>query len=275
MRVLHVHDIVKIPPLIVKHLRKRGVEADFAEETSRDMMKGYDIVHAHYALNRKTIRAFLSARKLDIPFVMHCHGSDVRRVTAKGRKQLPFHYKAMSKYIRKRSSKIFLSTPDMIEFAPEGEYLPNPVDVESFRPMPDVEKTDRVLICGRFVGPKVLDFVSADGEYDCVNIGDMLEFPKSVRMLPAVPYGEFPIFLNRYREMIGTMPDLVTMTRLDAMACGLKTFTDFEPEFFKFYEGQNPDKVADPRGFVLKHHDPEKCAARLIEAYEDLCRGRP
>lgn len=275
MRVLHVHQIANIPPLIVRELRKKGIETDFVEDVRDVDLKKYDIVHGHYALNRSTIRAFRTARRLKLPFILHCHGSDVRRATITGRKKLPFHYGVISKYIRKRSTKIFLSTPDLIEFVPEGEYVPNPVDLEAFRPMPEVGKSTKTLICGKFLrGSRIFDLISPEKEYDCVNTGDDIVFPSNVRMLPFVPYENFPEFLNRYKEMIGTLFDLISMTRFCAMACGLKTFTNFDEAFTKYYGGQNPDDIDNSRDFVRQYHNPDICINRLIEVYEEIVRKR-
>jgi|GEM_PF-2302921 len=274
MRVLHVHEIAYIPRFLVAELRKRGVEAEFAEEADAAKIKDFDVVHGHYALNKKTIRAFRLARRLDIPFILHCHGSDVRLLTGTGRRPLPFHYNAISKYMRKRSAKVFLSTPDLIGFAPEGEYVPNPVNLEVFRPMPDVEKSDRILICGKQVkGSPLPDLIKPDKQYDCVNTGHEFDFPGNVRVLPFVERDRFPAFLNRYRAMIGTVGDVISMARLEAMACGLRTFTMFEEKFTEFYEGQNPDKAGDPRAFVERFHNPEIAVSRLVKAYETAARS--
>ncbi len=271
MRVLHVHQIAFIPEFLVGQLRKSGVDAEFAEEVDPSRIRDFDIVHGHYALNRKTIKAFRLARRNKIPFVLHCHGSDVRLLTGTGRRPLPPHYNFISQFMRKRSSRVLLSTPDLLEFAPEGEYIPNPVDLELFRPMPDVKKSARTLICGKQVkGSNLLHFIRNDREYDCVNTGYPFDLPKNVRQLDYVQRPEFPEFLNRYTEMIGTVGDVISMARLEAMACGLKTFTDFDKDFTKFYEGQNPDSAADPRGFVKRFHDPKIAVDRLIEIYQGL-----
>ncbi len=273
MKVLHVHNIAHIPGLMVRELRKRGIEADFVEDVRTLDMSNYDIVHAHYALNKATIRAFLKARKLKIPFILHCHGSDLRLVSASGRKDLPAFHAAISRYIRKRSSKIFLSTPDLIEYEPDGEYVPNPVDLEKFRPLPNIEKSDNALICGRFLkGSKVYEHIKPDREYDCVTTVNEIEWPDNVKRLPYVDYDELPAFFNRYEEMIGTLCDLISMARMEAMACGVRTFTDFETDFLKYYNDENPDLAEDPREFVIRHHHPDICMKRIVEVYNELMK---
>ncbi|MBA3045130.1 MAG: glycosyltransferase [Candidatus Thermoplasmatota archaeon] len=274
MRVLHVHQIAHIPQLLVSRLKEKGVQADFVEVPDARTIAKHDIIHGHYALNRHTIAAFRLARKLKKPFILHCHGSDLRLLTGTGRKQLPFHYSVISQYIRKRSAAIILSTPDLEEFEPNGTYIPNPVDLERFRPMPEVKKSKRQLILGKQVkNSKLSKFIKPDVEYDCVNNGYPFNFPSNVRMLPCVEYDELNEFLNHYEFMIGTVGDVISMARLEAMACGLATFTDFEKKFTKYYDGQNPDEVKEPREFIKRFHSPEIPVSKLLRIYDDVMRA--
>ena len=271
MRILHVHDIAHIPPLVVRKLGERGIKADFVEDVRTLDISKYDIIHGHYALNRTTIRAFRAARRANKPFVLHCHGSDLRRISIDGRKPLPAHLNAVSRYIRKGARHIFLSTPDLIEWEKRGEYVPNPVDLDKFRPMPEVETVSRGLIFGRFLeGDKAFGYIELDREYDGVNMVVGIEFPENVHSLPRVPHDDLPGFFNQYPEMLGTMSDLISMGRMEAMACGLRTFTDFERSFISHYGGENPDEASDPRAFVEKYHHPDICIDRFIEVYEDI-----
>lgn len=274
MKVLHVHSIAHIPQLLVRGLAGKGFEAEFVEDPSPEDVKGRDIVHGHYALNRHTMKAYRLARKFGVPFILHCHGSDLRLLTGTGRKRLPIHYRLVSERVRAGAAAVLLSTPDLIEFEPEGAYVPNPVDLGRFRPMPEIEKSPRHLICGKQVkGSRLLDFIKPDIDYDCVNAGYQFEFPPNVRPLPLVDYARFHEFLNGYRHMIGTVGDVISMARLEAMACGLSTFTDFDQAFCKYYDGENPDMASDPRAFVRRFHDPEISLAGIIKAYDAI--GRP
>ncbi len=271
MRILHVHQIAHIPQLLVRNLRQKGLDCEFTEKADPKTIKSFDMVHGHYALNRKTIDAFRLARRNRIPFIIHCHGSDLRLLTGTGRTGLPFHYRLVSEYIRNRSAKILLSTPDLIKFEPRGEYVPNPVDLEKFFPMPGAKKTGRTLICGKQVkGSKLLNFIKPDIEYDCVNTGHSFEFPDNVRILPYVDYSVFNEFLNMYESMIGTIGDLISMARLEAMACGLKTFTNFDARFAQFYNGHNPDTAADPRKFITDFHRPVIAVEKLLTVYDGI-----
>lgn len=271
MKVLHVHQIAHIPQLLVKELNKKGIEAEFAEQVSAQKIKEFDIIHGHYALNRHTIDAFKLARNNDIPFILHCHGSDLRLLSGTQRKNLPWHYKTISQYIRKRSAKILLSTPDLIEFEPNGTYIPNPIDMDFFRPMPEVEKTGRDLIMGKLIsGSRILEHIKPDIQYDCVNNGEKINWPDNVKELDYVPYKQLPKFFNGYENMLGTFGDLISMARLEAMACGLNTFTDFEKKFTSVYDDQSPDDVENPRQFIQKFHSPEIAVDKLIEIYHGI-----
>ncbi|MBI4999942.1 MAG: hypothetical protein HZB92_00220 [Euryarchaeota archaeon] len=269
MRVLHVHGVANVGQTLAGELTKAGVEARFVEEASAEEVKWSDIVHAHYSLNRKTIDAVRTAKKQGKKVVLHHHGSDVRLITARGMRPLPFHYETITRWVRKRASKVLLATPDLTSFSP-GEYVPNPVELDAFKPL-GLPKSDRALICGRQVkGSRLPEFLDPKKAYDCINTGDPLRLPRNVRMLQYVPREKFPRFLNGYGEMIGAIGDLVTMSRLEAMACGLKTFSDFDTSYCSFYDGLNPDKVAEARAFVERFHDPKAVCKRLIETYRGL-----
>ena len=140
--------------------------------------------------------------------------------------------------------------------------------------MPNIEKKSGIpLICGRFLkGSKVYDHIDPDKKYDCVNVVGGLKFPSNVSMLPQVPHNELPKFFNQYSDMLGTMCDLISMGRMEAMACGLNTFTGFEKAFITHYDGENPDEASDPRAFVEKYHDPDICVKRFIEVYEEIIK---
>ena len=275
MKVLHVHNVANVPGTICKALAAEGVEARFEESASEDGVRWCDVVHSHYAVNRKTLAALKMARRFGKPAVLHHHGSDVRIITATGMRPLPPWWGYVSNRARRQAAKVVLATPDLVDFYPAGIYVPNPVDTDMFKPLGG-EKSDRVLICGRQVkGSRLPKFIDAARQYDCINTGPAIKLPANVRILEPVPRAQFAAFLNRYSEMIGAIGDLVTMARMEAMACGLKTFSDFDEKYVRYYDGENPDKAADPRDFVLRHHSMKLVAGRTIAIYEEvLAKGR-
>lgn len=272
MRVLHVCSPDAVPMQNIfatynKHFGDHGITAEIAFDGDR--VKDFDIVHGHYALTKPVIEAYRRAKKYGKPFVMHCHGSDVRRITAQGAKDLSFKHSLVSNRLRKKADAVILSTPDLLKWS-TGLYLANPVDLEMFKPT-DVKKQDRVLLLGRFTaGGGILCLLDPKKGYDCLNWGDEIPFPPNVKMLPFVPHEELPKLFNRYKEMIGAMVDPISLARLEAMACGLKTYTNFPTEYTAYYGFENPDRVKDPRKFVERYHHPEKIVKVLADIYRDI-----
>jgi len=270
VKVLHVHNVAYVPATLVKGLRKLGVEADFVEDAKGADVSKYDVVHVHYAVNAHSLRAISLARDAGRPVVLHHHGSDVRIVSPPRMKPLPPWWSFVSKWARKRAAKVLLSTPDLVRFCPQGEYIPNPVDLEVFFPTGDA-KLERILICGRqFKGSKLPQLIDPERQYDIVGPGYVHKLPPNVRRLPMVPRERFAAFLNQYPEMWGAFGDLVTMARLEAMACGLRTFSDFDQVYVSYYDGQNPDSVEKPREFVQRYHDSDAVAKKHLAIYEGL-----
>lgn len=276
MKVLHVCTKTAVPMQNIfdtydKYFKKHGVEADLSFDVKKNAKEDYDIVHGHYALTKPVIDAYRYAKRRSIPFVLHCHGSDVRAISSEGQSQLPLKHRFVSSHMRKRADRVLLSTPDLLQWS-RGNYMPNPVDIEMFKPM-EIEKSERVLLLGRFTrGGGIMELIRPDKRYDCLNWGEQISFPKNVRILPFVEHHELPELLNRYRMMIGALVDPVSLARLEAMSCGLKTYTDFPEEFTAYYGLENPDRVDDPRAFIERYHHPDKIVSVLVDMYRDLCQ---
>lgn len=79
----------------------------------------YDIFHFHFS----SILPF----GIDVPIwkilkkkvIIHHHGSDIR-------------YKGEPKMYSKFSDKIFVSTPDLLEWSPDAIWIPNPINLEKY-----------------------------------------------------------------------------------------------------------------------------------------------
>ncbi|MFO8109354.1 MAG: hypothetical protein R6U17_02360 [Thermoplasmata archaeon] len=272
MRVLHVCSEKAVPMLNIIRLYRQELEKygiGFEYNTTGQVNSDHDIVHGHYSLTRPVIKACLRSRILGVPFIIHHHGSDVRRITVQGEKRLLPHHAIVSSFVRKLSDKVLMSTPDLLEWA-SGFYLPNPVDLHRFRPI-DIEKNERVLLFGRFVSKEaLLPLLRKEERYDILNWGLNMKLAKNVRKISFQPNNRLPALFNKYKKMIGPLADPVSLGRLEAMACGLNTYTDFPKKYEVFYGFENPDKVKDPRAFVKKYHDPKKIVRILVEMYEEI-----
>jgi glycosyltransferase involved in cell wall biosynthesis len=85
----------------------------------------YDVVHFHYAW--KALAGPLSGR----PYVLHCHGTDVRGRTPNE----PIG--CLIGQLARRAARVYYATPDLAEtvraFRHDAEFLPNPIDLTRFR----------------------------------------------------------------------------------------------------------------------------------------------
>lgn len=98
-----------------------------------------DFAHIHYAY-----LGMIGALG-NIPYLLHCHGSDVREIT-------PFTRPLVERAIAK-AGHVFYATPDLATYVlarrPDATFLPNPVDAEKFRPIvPSSEATGVYICCG-------------------------------------------------------------------------------------------------------------------------------
>ncbi len=270
MNVLHVCSPDAVPMRnIIRTYQRYAVDINIDISLTGKVEKDYDIVHGHYCLTKNTIKAGRQARRKGIPFVLHCHGSDIRRIESDGARNLPIHHRIYSSITRRRADKVLLSTPDLLEWS-AGTYIPNPVDLKLFRPL-EVKKSERILLFGRFAGEqRILKLIDSDRVYDCVNWGTEIEFPKNVNILDFVAHEELPKLFNNYKSMIGALRDPVSLGRLEAMACGLRTYTDFPEKYTIYYGFENPDQIDEPREFVERYHHPEKIIKILKVIYQDL-----
>lgn len=201
MKVLMLHDCAYVGYELSKELRKLGVTVDHLQYHNKlgfnfkklrnifNMFKksvtsDADLIHAHYLGTASRIAYFTG-----IPYVVHCHGSDVRnkRLSRKQKKWL------------KKAKVILYSTPDLKQFLPtDAVYLPTPIgeqfkDLNIIRFIPDAYR--------------VLKYEKNQNGFGLKNI----------------PYSDMPDILNT----IETFHDRrsihsLSKTGLEALACGCK-----------------------------------------------------
>jgi glycosyltransferase involved in cell wall biosynthesis len=148
MKILHIGDVAGVPQKIAQTQRELGYKSDVLSYTKHpfgyktdfcypirskfpyDYIKRftiffnfyskYDVYHFHGAtLLPKGIDSILwkiSKKKI----IIHHHGSEIR---FKGEKYI------YSKF----ADKILVSTPDLLEWSPNGIWLPNPVDTREYK----------------------------------------------------------------------------------------------------------------------------------------------
>ena len=130
MKIAHINNISGIASIIAEQQKRDGHEVDvfvFNDTIFKQFggsklnywspldrwkffrkLKRYDIWHYHYPYG--SLKRSLEKRKTDKVYLKHYHGNDLR-----GRQEENF---------------CLVSTPDLLKYAPNGKWLPNPIDMK-------------------------------------------------------------------------------------------------------------------------------------------------
>lgn len=232
MKILHLWGTAGVGPMHCHELKKRGYKAhcimrkafdpfdistyykadvrDISgpqwENLALTMAKTLqpDIIHYHSGF---TLNPRLRLRAPKAMLINHMHGT-----------RLATTDKATLEKFFKFSDKVLVSTPDLLPYWPDAEYLPNPIDVELFKPI-DCEKDSLpVTISSRYVLTDLIDYP----EFQIIN-----------RETHGVPYEKMNELLNKYATLIDIKPYKhrlkpvaeFSCTGLQALAAGLTVIT--------------------------------------------------
>ena len=257
----------------------------------------YDLAHIHYA--------YLGMLGVlgRFPFILHCHGTDLRETTAFTR---PLIASAL-----RHANHVFYSTPDLADYVlpirPDGEFLPNPIDLEQFQPLTPAREYRDVYICcslteakgaGRILKacrllaeerPEIQITTPAQGPYE-----DAFRDLPNVTLIQHQPRGRLPEIISRHGVVIGQIRvGAIGMAELEALACGRPVVTWFNqldayPEptpFVRAVDGRDIATVVahlvdDPdareqlgktgREWVERCHPLERAAARVAAVGEQI-----
>ncbi len=256
----------------------------------------YSITHVHYAT--QALVGVMARR----PFVIHCHGTDIRGVapsSLRGR---------VLRAMARRAALLLYATPDLATDAqrlrPDAVFLPNPIDIDAFSPMAGpqrdllvgvrldpvkgaetaIEAVDRLLR----VRPETTVTVVANGPLlpaARARLGDRVAFvePRA--------HAEMPGLLTGHRVALGQFRlGILSQLELEAMACGTPVVTAFHHAAVydappPLEEAADADGVAssvsallgDERGrlrraeegraWVVAHHGSDIVAGKLDRLY--------
>lgn len=267
----------------------------------------FDLVHVHYATHA------LVGPMSRTPFVVHCHGSDVRGVTPNsvaGR-----YLKAMLS----RAGSVVYATPDLADavrsMRADAVFVPNPIDSDTFGPgrLPErdvllgvrldpikgaevaIEATARLVA----MRPSTSVTVVANGPL-LQRAMDMLGGTR-VELLERVAHDRMPALFRRHRTALGQFRvGAIGQYELEAMACGVPVVADFRhggaypepPPIAVAFDAEaaanalrtlledEPLRAAcaiRSRAWVVRYHDAVSVAARVRQVYDDvlLAAGRP
>lgn len=326
MRVAHVNDVASVGSTLVTSLIEAGVDARLVHPpepgaswshpaklltyplrlaallawTARLRGQGDDLVHIHYA------RSGVVGLAVGKPFIVHCHGSDIRGVrpgTAWGRE--------LARPLRE-ASRVYYATPDLEPwvraFRRDAEFLPNPIVPATWAIEPEgtrrdvlvgvrltegkgaqrIEQVVRALVRRR---PETSITVVAQGPGAAAitaSAGDR------VQVIDPVPHEGMPRLFAAHRIAIGQMRlGAIGNYELEALAAGLPvvasfTFESAYPSTPPVIGTDDPDAAADVvaallddedrrrglgasgRSWVAANHGDAAVAARLASAYAEV-----
>ena len=326
MRIVEINDIASVASEIGAGLRARGHSvtliqprlfgarmhplmkpvvspiraAEWAQLIRTIRSGGYDLAHIHYA--------YLGMLGVlgRFPFILHCHGTDLRESTAFTR---PLIDRAL-----RNADHVFYSTPDLASYVlptrPDGEFLPNPIDTQLFRPLTPAQEQRDVFICCALTEvkgakrlltacrilarerPETRITAIAGGPY----AADFAALP-NVTLLHHQPRWRFPEIISRHAVVMGWVRfGIAGMAELESMACERPVVNWFNqldaydepPPFVRAVDGQDIAAAVmtlldDPalrerlgregREWVVRHHPLEKAAAR-VEAVSEAIVAR-
>jgi glycosyltransferase involved in cell wall biosynthesis len=330
VRVVHVNDIAFVATNLVAGLNAAGHDARLRDPAKPGGALRYpwklatipvrlglltatagairrdapDIVHIHYA--SQSLVGALAGR----PFIVHCHGTDIRgvdRSSLRGRCLAPFLASAAA---------VLYSTVDLGDdarsFRPDAKFLPSPIDTDHFVPGPPASRD--VLVAMRLDSTKgataimqALDLVLArrpETTATVIAFGAQAATLTSrlgprVSVIPRVGHDEMPRLIQDHRVAIGQLSTgALDVTELETMACGVPVVAHFRydprcyPEPPPVLQAADPGSVADGLISLLDHEDARREAAvkgrswtlaqhslpvvtrRLVAIYERVLSGR-
>jgi len=108
-------------PRFLKSIRFIGTSLRLIEKMSNllGISTRYDIFHFHFSSILPFGVDVLAWKALKKRIIIHHHGSDIR-------------YKGELRMYSKFADKIFVSTPDLLEWSSNAEWVPNPISLDKF-----------------------------------------------------------------------------------------------------------------------------------------------
>jgi len=310
MRVLHLNNPAQVASNLVLAQRSLGLESSLVVTSTKgwhsnfdhnlsnidtkqfqgkmdvgkklyDLIKECDILHYHgQAVSEGYRDLVMWSGIMNKPVILHHHGSEVRN------KKYP---KFAGNLVKHR----YVSTPDLLEFVPDAEWLPNPVNLDNFKySEPDTAGSLKILHAPTSRPVKnteaVLDAIS-QLESDGMDIQfTLIENSQHSELISQVSKHDLVIdWLNPKFGIYGVFS-------IESMALGRTVICTLTDSFYEKYDlpiiSIRPDNLASKimeiyndrkilvdkgqkgHDFVQKHHNPVESAKRVIKRYESILR---
>lgn len=251
-----------------------------------------DVMHIHFGT-----RAGAANSRPYIPFVMHWHGTDIRK----------YYYSSASKpsiqWGAERAAHVVYATPDLREHAlkarPDATYLPTPIDFSEL-PSWDPVGPPKVVFSSRWDESKggetqlalvreLRSGLDKNVLLEGLDWGDRAEEAQAlgVQLVPRMAKDRFLQWMAGAHCVVGQTAGILATSELQAVAMGAPTVTSVRPGY---YPGSPFMIEADPEGvtqrvrevlmdpiaasgssngasWVRRHHGPESLLPQLAAIY--------
>lgn len=291
MRILHLWDQAGVAAVMAKYQRLRGdysivIKAGSVDKyginhfyedymlfvTSEDFVtkcveraEHADVIHVHSMVDIViTLRKkFGKSKKI----ILHYHGSEIRGSLQSAERSNLAHSSFLKvktrvrKLLRNRkhlkaqrlADAVIVSTPDLLQWVTNCTYLPNPVDIDLFKPNTIYEKKKNALTIKTEVtdARRALDYCKNNNINADIEVYDRSQSP--------IMYADMPNFLRQYTLYVDikyvneTVLEALSKTGLEALACGLKVL-NYRLEY---------------RQGLPVEHDPTKVVSILSNIYSE------
>jgi hypothetical protein len=236
-----------------------------------------DVIHVHSNIDilLNLYKKFRRSKK----FILHYHGTEIRGTDQPGEResdrrvesrtsQMNIVYRLFlrakrraRRILRKRrhlkaqrlANAVIVSTPDLLRWVTNCTYLPNPVDVDQFKPQRIYEKKKNALTVKTEVTNTkwALDYCRKNNINLDIEVYDRVQNP--------MIYANMPNLLRQYtvyvdiKSVNGTVLQALSKTGLEALACGLKVLN----YRLEYSEG------------LPVEHDPKNVVSKLSNIYSE------
>tara|TARA_Y100000590_G_C15679928_1_gene999430 strand:+ start:374 stop:1306 length:933 start_codon:yes stop_codon:yes gene_type:complete len=310
MKVLHLNNPAQVATNLVNAQRSLGIESSLVVTSTKgwhsnfdhnlsdidtkqvkgkltvgkklyDLIKECDILHYHgQAVSEGYRDLVMWSGIMSKPVVLHHHGSEIRN------KQYP---KFASNLVKHR----YVSTPDLLEFVPDAEWLPNPANLDNLRYLePDIEGPLKILHAPTNRQVKnteaVLSAISNLEEEGLDIQFTLVEDSQHSELLEQISSHDLIIdWLNPEFGIYGVF-SIESMALGRAVICSLTDslydkynlpIVSIQPDNLasKIIEFYNNRKLLVEVGkaghdFVQKYHNPVESAKKVIKQYELILR---
>ncbi len=228
----------------------------------------YDVAHIHYAYMG------VVGRLARIPYVLHCHGTDLRDLANPLRR--PIIVAALH-----GAERVLYATPDLealiAPYRPDAEFMPNPVDTKEFTPGPEEPDESDIYICCALTPQKGVDQIldacrrlaeeRPDIRITAVAGGphrDAFGRLPNVLLLAHQPRFKLPALVARHKIVLGQIHHgAIGMAEFESMSCGRPVVAGFS------YDAAYPE--APP---LVNVSDGAQAARELAALVDDTDRRR-